>query len=219
MIDRRLPAALLALTLVLAACTGGSGATPQPTAGPTFPPATDAPPSEEPGASPTEPGAEPTEPGSGPTEPAPAEPILTSAWATATLTDVETGETFRIADLATQGRTVFVEAMAIWCSNCRRQMHEFTAALPQLDPATVDYVVVTTEPAETAQALAEYRRQQGFLGRFAVAGTAVSAALAADFGATILNPPSTPKLVIRSGVPEFTTGHASAAEIIALVGD
>jgi thiol-disulfide isomerase/thioredoxin len=215
MIDRRLPAALVVLASILAACAGGATVVPTTTTSgdlPTATPTTGAPASLAPGATPTEPGAEPT-------EPAAPEPILTAAWATATLTDVETGETFRIADLATQGRTVFVEAMAIWCSNCRRQMHEFTAALPQLDPATVDYVVVTTEPAETAQALAEYRRQQGFLGRFAVAGTAVSAALAADFGATILNPPSTPKLVIRSGVPEFTTGHASAAEIIALVGD
>jgi thiol-disulfide isomerase/thioredoxin len=214
MIDRRLPAALVVLASILAACAGGATVVPTTTTPgdlPTATPTTEAPASLASGATPTEPGAEPT-------EPAAPEPILTAAWATATLTDVETGETFRIADLATQGRTVFVEAMAIWCSNCRRQMHEFTAALPQLDPATVDYVVVTTEPAETAQALAEYRRQQGFLGRFAVAGTAVSSALAADFGATILNPPSTPKLIIRSGVPEFTTGHASADEIIALAG-
>jgi hypothetical protein len=219
MTHRRLTAAFLALAFAVAACSGGTGATSSPgapTSGPSSDVPTLAPASESPASQ--NPGASPTAPGSDPSEPAP-EPILTQAWATATLTDVETGETFRIADLATEGRTVFVEAMAIWCSNCRRQMHEFTAALPQLDPARVDYVVVTTEPAETAEALAEYRRQQGFLGRFAVAGTTVSAALAADFGATILNPPSTPKLVIRSGVPEFTTGHASAAEIIALVGD
>jgi hypothetical protein len=109
--------------------------------------------------------------------------------------------------------------MAIWCSNCRRQMLEFAAVLPQLDPATTDYVVLTIEPSETAGALADYKRQQGFVGRYAVAGPEVSAALAAEFGPTILIPPSVPKLIIRDGQAEFSTGHKSADEIVAIAGE
>ena len=53
--------------------------------------------------------------------------VLAQPWATAPLTDVATGETFRIADLA--GKVVIVETMAIWCSNCRAQQGDVQAAL------------------------------------------------------------------------------------------
>ena len=44
-----------------------------------------------------------------------------------TLTDVRTGEPFTLAELSADG-PVIVETMAIWCTNCRSQMHEVTAA-------------------------------------------------------------------------------------------
>jgi thiol-disulfide isomerase/thioredoxin len=143
-------------------------------------------------------------------------PELSQPWATATLTDVETGEAFRIADFA--GRTVFVEAMAIWCSNCRRQQGEFTAALERLDPEAVAYVVLTVEPSESADALARYESDQGFDGRYAVAGRDVSAALEAEFGPTVLSPPNVPVIVIRpDGSIEFRTGQHGADDIVAVV--
>jgi hypothetical protein len=145
----------------------------------------------------------------------PTAPALTQPWATATLTDVETGESFRIADLA--GRTVFVETMAIWCTNCRRQQGEFRSALERLDPDRVAYVVLTVDPGETSDALARYESDQGFHGRYAVAGRDVSAALEADFGATVLNPPSVPIIIIRpDGTVTFDGGPHSADDIVAL---
>ena len=43
------------------------------------------------------------------------------------LHDVRTDETFTLASLAADA-PVIVETMAIWCTNCRAQMHEVTAA-------------------------------------------------------------------------------------------
>jgi thiol-disulfide isomerase/thioredoxin len=144
---------------------------------------------------------------------------LTQPWATATLTDVATGETFRIADLATGGRTVFVETMAIWCTNCRRQQGEFTAALARLDPAEVAYVVLDAEPSETADQLAAYEDQQGFEGRYAVAGPEVARALVDEFGPNAINPPTVPKIVVApDGTVTFETGAESADDIVARVG-
>ena len=119
-----------------------------------------------------------------------ADALAERPWAVATLTDVTTGEPFTIASLG--GRTIFVEAMAIWCTNCRAQQGRFTEALASLDPSTVAYVVLTIEPSETAEDLARYKDQRGFTGRYAVAGRDVSAALETEFGPNVLNPPTVP---------------------------
>jgi thiol-disulfide isomerase/thioredoxin len=138
-------------------------------------------------------------------------------WATATLTDVATGRPFTIADFA--GRTVFVEAMAIWCTNCRAQQGRFTEALGRIDPASVAYVVLTVDPSETADDLAAYRSARGFSGTYAVAGRDVAAALKDEFGANVLNPPAVPLITISpSGEISFATGGERADSIVAAVG-
>jgi thiol-disulfide isomerase/thioredoxin len=214
---RRPALALLALALLVAACSSGTGASPAPSSPASIAPSTA--PSGDP--SPTPSGAAPSGPVASASA-APSEaagPTLTQPWATATLTDVATGETFRIADLATGGRTVFVEMMAIWCTNCRRQQGEFTDALARLDPARVAYVVLDVEPSETADQLAGYKDQQGFEGRYAIAGADVSRALVDEFGPNAINPPTVPKLVIGpDGSVSFETGAGSSDDIVARVG-
>ncbi len=146
-----------------------------------------------------------------------ADALATHPWAAATLTDVNTGETFSIASLG--GRTVFVEAMAIWCTNCRAQQGRFTEALATLDPAKVAYVVLTVDPGETAEDLARYKDQRGFTGRYAVAGRDVSAALEAEFGANVLNPPTVPLVLISpAGEVSFHTGGESVDDIVKTAG-
>ncbi len=138
-------------------------------------------------------------------------------WAAATLTDVTTGETFTIASLA--GRTVFVEAMAIWCSNCRAQQGRFTEALARVPAGTAEYVVLTIDPSETADDLARYKDERAFTGRYAVAGKQVSKALEAEFGANVLNPPSVPLITISSnGDVTFATGGESVDAIVERAG-
>lgn len=213
----RLAAALVVAVIALGAC-GGTSATDAPATA-TVPQATDAPPAPATGAPAASPGASPD--AGVPSAAATANPasaaLAGKAWATAELTDVATGQPFRIADFA--GRTVFVETMAIWCSNCRAQQGRFTEALGRLDPERVAYVVLTVEPSETADDLARYREKQGFAGTYAVAGRDVAAALDAEFGANVLNPPSVPVIVIaQDGAVSFRTGAESADEIVKLAG-
>ena len=148
----------------------------------------------------------------------PAAAVLAArAWARATLTDVTTGQPFAIAGFA--GRTIFIETMAIWCTNCRAQQARFMEALKRLDPARVAYVVLTVDPSETAAALAKYKADRGFTGTYAVAGREVSAALVAEFGANAINPPSVPLVLVRpSGQITFKTGDESIDQIVALAG-
>jgi hypothetical protein len=142
--------------------------------------------------------------------------VLDRPWATAQLVDVSTGDTFRIADHA--GKVIVIETMAIWCTNCRRQQGDVQAALGRLAAGSVVYVVLDTEPSENGESLAAYRERNGFEGRYAIAGAQVARDLAAEFGDQVLNPPSTPMILVgvdgRVTLTDF--GHKSPDEIVAL---
>jgi hypothetical protein len=215
-IDRRLLALSTTTLLWVVACTGSPTPSPEPASiGPSAP-ASSAP------SEPAQASSVPSATGEPSAIPDPSEEpsgaVLGQAWAVASLTDVTTGETFRIADLVAPGRTIFVEAMAIWCTKCRAQQVEFTAALERLDPADVAYVVLTVDPSESAAELARYEAERAFHGMYAVAGPDVSRALEEEFGPTVLNPPSVPVIVIDpDGTVRFETGQHSAEDIVATV--
>jgi hypothetical protein len=145
--------------------------------------------------------------------------VIDAPWAQAELTDVTTGEPFRIADLA--GKTVILETMAIWCTNCRAQQGDVYRALDDLDPDRVAYVLLDVDPSETAPALADYRTQNGFTGIYAIAGRETARALAEEFGDQVLNPPSTPMILIgtdgRITLTDF--GHKSPDTVLQLARD
>ncbi|MGQ0430770.1 MAG: hypothetical protein ACT452_00010 [Microthrixaceae bacterium] len=75
--------------------------------------------------------------------------------------------------------------------------------------------------SETGPALAKYRTGNGFTGTYAIAGDEVARALAADFGDQVLNPPSTPMILIgadgRVTLTDF--GHKPAAAVVRLARD
>jgi thiol-disulfide isomerase/thioredoxin len=158
-----------------------------------------------------------TEPAASPAANPAAAALASKPWANAPLTDVETGETFTIAELA--GKPVFIESMAIWCSNCRAQQGRFTEAFAQMAPGTAEYVVLTVDPSETAEDLARYKSGSGFTGRYAVAGKELAKALVAEFGANAINPPSVPVIFVSpTGEVEFSTGQESVEQIVEKAG-
>ena len=222
---RRLPivpaaAVLLGAALLLAACStgGGAGSVTPASVDPSTPtPAGTTTPAHP--SAPSEPGGTPPDASESPPDPTAASPVIDAAWATAELTDVATGEPFRIADLA--GKTVIVETMAIWCPSCRAQQGDVQAALDQLDPERVAYVVLDVDPSESGPALAQYQTQNGFEGTYAIAGQEVARALRDEFGDQVLNPPSTPIILIGTDGRVTLTdyGHKSAETIVELARD
>jgi thiol-disulfide isomerase/thioredoxin len=207
--------ALPAIILLLAACSSAGGPAPTQVTAPTV---------GGPSASPVESSGSATataptpvaSPVDAPTASEVVPPVLDQAWATAELTDAATGEPFRIADLA--GRVVILETMAIWCSNCFAQQGHVYDALTDLDPAKVAYVLIDIDPNETPAALAAYRERHGFTGTYAVADRELARALATDFGDQVLNPPSTPMVIIGADgrVTLTAFGSKSPGEIVAL---
>jgi len=189
-----MPVWMIPLLLILAAC-----ATAAPQAAPTTIPPT---------AAPAQPTAVP--PTAQPAPPADARP----AWQTLPLTDARTGQTFTLADFA--GKTVFVEPMATWCSNCRAQLGAVRAAREALNTDQVVFVALSVETDLTAAALAEYAEDNGFDWMFAVLTPELLGELVAAFGRSASNPPATPHFIIRPDgtATGLSTGQESADELV-----
>ena len=137
------------------------------------------------------------------------------AWKTIALTDVRSGETFTLADFA--GKTVFVEPMATWCTNCRRQLGNVSQAKAQLgDSEDVVFVSLSVETNIGNGDLANYTEETGFDWAFAVATPEMLVSLVESFGQSITNPPSTPHFIIRpdGSTTDLTTGFESPEEIL-----
>jgi thiol-disulfide isomerase/thioredoxin len=111
------------------------------------------------------------------------------------LTDVSSGETFTLGELAAD-RPVLVETMAIWCTTCRAQQREVVVAHRSADFHSVG---IDVDPNERAQDLAEYAEREGFDWRFAVADPQLVHLLTERYGFGVTNPPSTPTFVVSPG--------------------
>jgi cytochrome oxidase Cu insertion factor (SCO1/SenC/PrrC family) len=136
------------------------------------------------------------------------------AWQQLPLVNARTGESFTLADFA--GKTVFVEPMATWCTNCRQQLNNVKAATATLADADVVFVALSVETNLDNASLAAYADANGFDWTFAVITPELLQELAALFGRTITNPPATPHFIIRpdGSTSDLITGIESAEQLI-----
>lgn len=137
------------------------------------------------------------------------------AWQTALLTNAESGATFTLADFPE--KTVFVELIATWCTNCRAQQGQVRAAREQLGEDQYIFISLSVEPNDTTEGLAGYRVRENFPWIFAVAPTDMVGALVEEFGRTVTSPPSTPHFVISPGgaISPLMTGMHSTDQLVA----
>ncbi len=201
----------LALIVMLAGCAGSPAE--EPTA--SVPATTSSSPA------PTSSGATPASPADPAPSSAPADPSATpvafdDALLAIELRDVRSGELFTLGELAADA-PVIVETMAIWCSNCRQQMHQVTAAH---EMAEFHSVSIDVEPSEIAEDLVAYADREDFDWPFVLADAELATALRDRFGTEVLFPPGMPKLLIRTdgSIELLPLGDLlSADEIAALV--
>ena len=116
------------------------------------------------------------------------------AWQTIALANASTGEQFTLADF--QGKIVFVEPMATWCSNCRAQQGHVQQAKAKLGDEAV-FIGLSLETTLPAGDLASYAQGNGFDWTYAVMPVELLAELSDEFGRSITNAPSTPHFIIR----------------------
>jgi thiol-disulfide isomerase/thioredoxin len=136
-------------------------------------------------------------------------------WHSLPLTDARTGQTFTLADF--DGKTVYVEPMATWCTNCRQQMSVIRDEIrAQVDPERVVFVGLSVETNLTSEALASYTNTHGFDWTFAVMTPELLQELASTFGRTVTNPPAVPHFLIAPDgtTSDLSTGHHSADRLL-----
>ena len=135
-------------------------------------------------------------------------------WFRAELTNVNTGETFTIADF--HDKVVLVETMAVWCPLCTRQQGQIQA-LHELVGERDDLVSLSLDidPNENAAILKAHADKNGFGWIYAVAPPEVSHEIGQLYGAQFLNPPATPIFVIdRQGeVHLLPFGHKESTTL------
>jgi len=135
------------------------------------------------------------------------------------LTDVRSGESFTLAELAATDGPVLLEMMAIWCPNCREQQVQVSAA-----HATGSFTSVSLDVdlSEAPDDLAAYADREGFDWHFAMADASLYRLLQERFGVAVTNPPSMPLIIIeRDGSVRplgFGEGVRSADELLAELG-
>lgn len=136
-----------------------------------------------------------------------------------TLTDVRTGATFTLAELAAADGPVLLEPMAVWCTTCRAQQHEVKRAH---DQGAFTSVSLDVDLSESPEELAAYADREGFDWRFAMADAALYRMLQDRFGVAVTNPPLTPLIVIESDGTvrplEFGRGVRAAEQLLAEIG-
>ena len=151
------------------------------------------------------------------TAPSAAGVMLTQPWATADLTDVRSGQVFRVADLVADGKVVFLEPMAIWCSKCKDQQRAARDAFAAVDPEEAVWIGLDVELSESAANLAKYADLNDFPFTYAVSSVELSRALAAEFGDGVLSPPNVNVVVVApDGSVDHMTGHHEPGELVAI---
>jgi len=202
----------LAIITGLAACAGSSAEGSAATSAAASPP-----PSVAAAPASTSDAASPAEASSGePAATAAATPVaFDDALLAIELRDVRNGETFTLGELAADA-PVIVETMAIWCTNCRQQMHEVTAAHALADFHSVS---IDVEPTEIAEDLVAYAEREGFDWPFVLADAELATALRDRFGNEVLFPPGMPKLLVRTdgSVELLPLGDLLSADEIAVL--
>lgn len=140
--------------------------------------------------------------------------VETPDWYGWELTDVNSGNTFRVSD--EQGKVILVETMAVWCPNCLKQQQEVKQLLATLGPRD-DFVslAIDIDPNEDVDMVTQYTQKNGFDWRYVVASDELINAISSEYGAQYLNPPSTPMLIIdkQGGAHTLPFGIKSAADL------
>ena len=130
------------------------------------------------------------------------------------LTNVNTGDSFKISDFA--GKVVLVENLAIWCSNCKKQQEQVKklneALGMQSDLISIGFDV---DPNENATDLKKYTDSNSFDWVYAVPPQEVLNEISKLYGANFLNPPSTPIFIIdrKGGVHPMPFGIKSVDDL------
>lgn len=139
------------------------------------------------------------------------------AWFNIPILDVRTNSQISLANYG--GKTVVVEAMAVWCGECFYQQTQAAVALAQLNRDDVVYISLDIDPSGEPSLLADYSVSNQFNWTFVRSNPEIMEPLIAQFGRTITVPSNMPIFFISptGRVSELYTGGHTASQLIELI--
>ena len=116
-----------------------------------------------------------------------------AAWMAIELTDVITGQNFKINDF--KGKTVLLESFAVWCPTCLRQQKELKKVAARGSDALI-HISLDTAPNEDEAQVKAHAEKNGLDWYFVVAPIELTNALIDEFGLTVISAPFAPVILI-----------------------
>lgn len=113
-----------------------------------------------------------------------------STWQQVELEDVNSGQSFTVAEL---DKPVLIETFAVWCTTCTRQQQEIKKLHEQSGVTSVSLNVDVNEDGEKIR---QHTQRQGFDWRYAVSPPELTRSLVEQYGNSIRHPPSAPVVLV-----------------------
>jgi len=114
-------------------------------------------------------------------------------WKDAELTDIITGNKFKISDF--EGKPVLLESFAVWCPTCKAQQDQIKLLHEELGDSVIS-ISMDTDQNEDENKVLQHVNTYGYDWRFVVPPIEVTRALISEFGVTVVYAPGAPTILI-----------------------
>jgi thiol-disulfide isomerase/thioredoxin len=150
-----------------------------------------------------------------PTAPIPI-PVDTPEWMEIELTDVASGEIFKISDF--KGKPILLESFAVWCPTCLAQQMEIKK-VHQSEGESIIHISLNTDPNEDDDKVRDHIERNELDWFFAISPVELTEALIDEFGLNFVSAPRAPvALICKDQSSRFLrSGIKNADELISEV--
>lgn len=119
--------------------------------------------------------------------------IATPAWMDIELTDVATGQKFKISDF--KGKPILLESFAVWCPTCLAQQKQIKK-LVETKGETIVHISLDADPNEDEAKVKEHMERNDLNWYFVISPAELTNALIDEFGLRVVSAPTAPIILI-----------------------
>ncbi len=119
---------------------------------------------------------------------------IESIWRSTMLTDIKTGEPFKIEDY---DKPILLESFAVWCPTCKVQQDQIKKLIEDGDESI--HISINTDPNENEENVMDHLGRHGYNWKYAVFPEEATASLIEEFGVGVVNAPGAPIIIICPG--------------------
>ncbi len=117
---------------------------------------------------------------------------IVTPWNETSLTDVLTGQEYKISDFS--GQVVILESFAVWCPTCRKQQEQIKKLIESGDESI--HISIDVDPNEDKEQVINHAQKNGFTWKFSIFPIDATKSLIKEFGQTIVNAPQAPVIIV-----------------------